>query len=281
MRLLDVVRRTVSPLPWAEGEKIPWHDPEFSARMLGEHLSQAHDAASRRATTIAAHVDWIDREVLAGRPARILDLGCGPGLYTARLAALGHDCTGIDFAPAAIAYARKTAREANLRCAYRLEDIRTADYGSGFGLVMLIFGELNAFRPAEARGILTSARRALVDGGLLLLEAHTDAAVRAMGQAPPVWRSAERGLFSARPHLRLDESAWEAERRVATRRYYVVDAETAAVARYAESVQAYTDGEYRSMLTDCGFTVRGTYPSLAGADEPGDFVVLLAAAAPH
>ena len=49
MNLLHVIQRSPAPVPWAEGENIPWHDPAFSERMLTEHLSQAHDAASRRA----------------------------------------------------------------------------------------------------------------------------------------------------------------------------------------------------------------------------------------
>lgn len=48
MNLLDIPGRTQPPEPWAEGDNIPWHDPDFSRRMLNEHLSQEHDAASRR-----------------------------------------------------------------------------------------------------------------------------------------------------------------------------------------------------------------------------------------
>ena len=48
MNLKDIVHRNQNPDPWAEGDNIPWNDPGFSARMLAEHLSQAHDAASRR-----------------------------------------------------------------------------------------------------------------------------------------------------------------------------------------------------------------------------------------
>jgi len=48
MSLLDLVRRSAGPAPWAEGDNIPWHDPGFSERMLEIHLSQAHDMASRR-----------------------------------------------------------------------------------------------------------------------------------------------------------------------------------------------------------------------------------------
>ena len=154
MRLLDLVRRQPTPPPWSEGEKIPWDDPGFSERMLAEHLSQEHGRASRAVKTIERHVEWVHRELLGGSPSRVLDLGCGPGLYSNRLAALGHECVGIDFSPASIAYARAQATASQLACRYMLEDIRSANYGAGFDLVMLIFGELNVFTRADATSIL-------------------------------------------------------------------------------------------------------------------------------
>jgi hypothetical protein len=60
MNLLDVVKRIPVPKPYSEGEKIPWDDPEFSARMLKYHLSQDHDAASRRFNIIDQHVKFMD-----------------------------------------------------------------------------------------------------------------------------------------------------------------------------------------------------------------------------
>lgn len=76
MNLNEIVQRTTPPIPWAEGEKIPWNEPGFTQRMLREHLSQAHDAASRRLSKIDDHVAWIHADLLAGRPARVLGLGC-------------------------------------------------------------------------------------------------------------------------------------------------------------------------------------------------------------
>ena len=72
--LSDILSRAAAK-PFAVGDKIPWHEPGFSARMLREHLSQAHDAASRRTEKIERHVDWIHNEVLGTRPSRILDVG--------------------------------------------------------------------------------------------------------------------------------------------------------------------------------------------------------------
>jgi len=275
VQLLDLVQRQAVPEPWAEGEKIPWNDPGFSQRMLAEHLSQAHDMASRRFAVIDRQVAWIHGALLGSRPARILDLGCGPGLYTSRLARLGHECIGIDFSPASIAYAREQARTEGLDCSYVQQDIRTAEYGTGYGLVMLLFGEFNVFRPAEAQAIVRKAYQALDEGGLLLLEVHTFATVRDLGEQPRSWYSAPSGLFSERPHLVLTESFWDAQRAVATERYFVLDAATGDVARHAASVQAYTDEQYRSLLADTGLAAVIFYPSLIGSPDEtqGEFMV--------
>ena len=264
MNLLDIVDRQAVPGPWAEGEKIPWDEPDFSQRMLREHLSQEQDAASRRFPTIDRHVAWIHRSLLAGQPARILDLGCGPGLYTSRLARLGHECVGIDFSPASIAYARETALVDSLRCTYRQEDVRTADYDQGYGLVMFIYGELNVFRRSDARAILEKAQRALAPGGHLLLEVHTLACVHALGQQPATWYSARQGLFSGRPHLCLTESFWDAQQNVAIQRYFIVDAASGTGIRHSSSTQGYTDAEYRWLLEGCGFGEVVFHPSLHG-----------------
>lgn len=91
---------------WKGEYKIPWNEPEFSARMLKLHLSQEHDLASRKEEHIKSQVSWIQQMILKKQPAKLLDLGRGPGLYIQYLAEYGHECTGIDFSPASIDYAR-------------------------------------------------------------------------------------------------------------------------------------------------------------------------------
>jgi len=278
MNLLGMVRRRSPPSPWAEGEKIPWHEPGFSERMLAEHLSQEHDAASRRFSIIDRHVEWIHRELLSGRPTKILDLCCGPGLYTSRLAKLGHECVGIDYSPAAIAYAKEQGRRESLACTYVLEDVRKAEYGSGFGLVMFIFGEFNVFRPADARRILEKTREALADGGIVLLEPHTFDAVRGMGQQPASWYSSESGLFSDEPHICLEEHFWDEGSRTSTTRFFIVDAATGDVTQHAASMQAYTDDGYARMLREGGLGSVRFFPSLSGHEDKSQDELLVVTA---
>lgn len=275
MDLLDMIQRTVPPAPWAEGQNIPWSDPAFSERMLREHLSQAHHHASRRFAKIDEQVRWIHGELLSERPTRIVELTCGPGLYTSRLARLGHECVGIDYAPAAIAYARDCARKEGLACTYLLEDVRQAAYGEGFGLVMVISGQFNVFRRGEAQDILHKARAALADDGLLLLEPQRFATVERTGKAAARWHSRTAGLFSDEPHLCLQENFWEPKTQTATERFFIIDAATGRVARHALSTEAYTDEQFRSALIDGGFADIELLPSLIGVEDESQSVNLV------
>lgn len=244
--------------PWGEGAKLPWNDPAFSARMLREHLSQQHDRASRR---IERHVDWIHRTVLHGVPGRVLDLGCGPGLYTARLASRGHDCVGIDFAPASIARARSEAERQGHPCEYRLQDLRDGDFGSGFQAVLFLSGEPNTFPPPELRSLLVGAYRALAPEGALVLEVHTDTFVRELGEESPGWFTSAHGLFSDEPHLCLPESTWHPVQRATTERYFVIDIATGEIRTHASTTQAYSSSEYASLLQESGFDRFERHPS--------------------
>jgi SAM-dependent methyltransferase len=271
MNLIDVTERVMPPTTWEEGDNIPWDEPEFSERMLAEHLRQDHDAASRRFEKIDEQVRWIDGSLLSGAPARVLELACGPGLYTSRLARLGHECRGIDFAPAAVRHGSEEADRDGLACSYELADVREVRldevFGGGFGLVMMISGQFNVFRRSEARGILERAFEVLAPSGQLLLEPQRFSTVKDEGEVGASWYSASEGLFSSRPHLCLTESFWNEEERASTRRFLIVDAETSEVTRYAMSNEAYSDEEYEAMVRAAGFEDVELVPSLVGVED--------------
>jgi SAM-dependent methyltransferase len=264
MHLNDLIKRHVPPDPWAEGENIPWDEPAFSRRMLAEHLSQEHDAASRRFAVVDEHVAWIHDVILAGKTVRVLDVCCGPGLYAGRLARRGHEVTGIDYSPASIEYAAEEARREGLSATYQHRDVRTGDFGDGYGLAYIIFGEFNTFRPGDGRAVLDEMYRALAPGGVILLEVHPREVIKHIGTAPASWRTREAGLFSDEPYVRLDENFWDEEGGTATTRYYIIDAASAGVTRHAQTFQAYTDEEYRALLEDVGFDDVDLRPDFPG-----------------
>lgn len=277
-RILDLIERKAVPEPWDEGDNIPWSELGFSERMLAEHLSQGHDLASRRFETIDKHIEWIHQKLLTDKSAKILDLGCGPGFYTSRLAKLGYECVGIDYSPASIKYAAEQAGKKKLSCKYLHKDIRKTDFGTGFGLVMLIFGELNVFRPVEAKAILKKVNRTLVEDGVLVLEPHSFSAVKKIGEQRSSWYSTKSGLFSDKPHIYLEESFWDEQSSTATKRYFIIDASAGDVARYATTYQGYTDKQYHSLLKECDFEAIEFYPSLGEAEDKNqdDLIAIVA-----
>ena len=276
MDLTDFLNRSSPPIPWAEGDNIPWNEPGFSQRMLKEHLSQAHDAASRRFTIIDRQVNWIHTTLLARQPTTILDLCCGPGFYTERFARLGHTCCGVDYSPASIEYANTTASNERLACSYVCRDVRQAVFPTGMGLVMLIYGEFNIFCPADAALILDKTWQTLESGGFLLLEPHPYQLVQKLGEKPASWYSSSGGLFSAYPHLVLQENFWETDSHTSTHRYNVIDANSGQVSRYAQSMKAYQDDEYRILLTSHGFEGIRILPGLLGEDSPEGLMAIIA-----
>lgn len=252
--------------PFAPGSGLPWSDPAFSQRMLKEHLAQHHDRASRRFEIIDQQVAWIHQAVLGAKPGRVLDLGCGPGLYTQRLADRGHQCTGLDFSPASITYAQAQAAQAELDCQYRLADVRTADLGSDFDAVLMFFGEFNTLAPPDAQSLLCRIQSALAPSGRLVLELHYDDYVRALGEQVPNWSARPAGLFADLPHLVLHECCWHAEVRVTTERYWVFG-EDSEPSVYSLDTQAYSNEELEQMFEHAGLSITGHYESLMGEFE--------------
>ncbi|EIK0449534.1 class I SAM-dependent methyltransferase [Salmonella enterica] len=232
--------------------KIPWDEPAFSQRMLENHLSQDHDWASRRQIVIEQQVGWIARQLPAG--ARILDLGCGPGLYTRLLAERGYCCTGVDFSPASIEWARRQAQTAGLNIDYIQQDIRTYWPETPFDFIMMTFGELNVFSAADAQALISRCARWLAPGGRLLAEVHTFDEVKRQGMAPASWQRCPDGLFLAAPHLLLTENAWDEETQTSSTQFWAID-ENGRTCRFGSQMTAWRDDEYASLLGNAGFSV--------------------------
>ncbi|MBN2295635.1 MAG: methyltransferase domain-containing protein [Pirellulales bacterium] len=237
---------------WDGDYKIPWHDPDFSRRMLNEHLSQDHDLASRRVEWIDRQVVWIHQGLLWGEASRILDLGCGPGFYLHRLGELGHYCCGIDFGPASIEYAQEQCPE-DSPCDFCLGDLRHTEFAGPYDLVMMIYGELNVFSPAEALGILRKAQASLAPHGRLIAEIQTADAVERMGRSDASVRQYESGLFSDRLHSCRTESQWLDDQRVAVQTFNVIEVDGSQTNTYRSTTKVWTDDELVELLENAGF----------------------------
>ena len=88
-----------------------WTDEYTSKQMLCYHLNEEVDLSSRNTTFIDRSVEWIVSNFNVTKQTKIADFGCGPGLYSTRLAKKQAAVTGIDFSKRSIEYARQVAAE--------------------------------------------------------------------------------------------------------------------------------------------------------------------------
>lgn len=68
-----------------------------------------------------------------------------------------------------------------------------------------------------------------------------------------------------------------------TTRFFIIDASTGEVTRYALSAQAYTNAQYHSLLAECGFEEMKLFPSLIGVEDKSqnDLMVIVAKKQEH
>lgn len=92
MNFSDLIEFTKKPQIYAKGNAVMWTDEHISRQLLDIHLNPNVDLASRRRSSIESTVDWI-LNIVSVEKMSILDLGCGPGLYTEIMAERGHKIT--------------------------------------------------------------------------------------------------------------------------------------------------------------------------------------------
>lgn len=138
------------------------------------------DEYSRRIHTELAHKPF-DRELLDGFATRVkghgpvADLGCGPGMVAAYLAAQGvTDVFGLDVSPKMIAHATELYPGLD----FRVGDFSTLGASDNTWAGITAFYSLIHKPRGEVQGVLREFHRVLAPGGLLLLAFHVGKEVR-------------------------------------------------------------------------------------------------------
>ena len=90
-----------------------WDDEHISEYMLKAHLDPEIDAATRLHDFIEQSAKWIAQYCKARPGMKLLDLGCGPGLYAERFCKEGFRVTGLDYSRRSIEQARQAMDDAD------------------------------------------------------------------------------------------------------------------------------------------------------------------------
>ena len=187
--MYEELLKTLSERPkiyeWG-GSKF-WNDEHISKWMLKTHLDPDDDLATRKPGFVKESADWI--AAMAKGRGRLLDLGCGPGIYAEAFTERGFKVKGLDFSPRSIAYAKSSAEEKGLEIEYVCGDYLETDFGGPYDLAMILYGEMNVFSPEEVLSILRRVWASLSPQGHLIIAPLPDGkpvAARDAGGHPDV-----------------------------------------------------------------------------------------------
>jgi SAM-dependent methyltransferase len=258
----QLIELQYKPEPFTPGESLFWNDPHISAQMLEAHLNPNTDAASRTPETIDRSVEWMI-EALSLRPGDcVLDLGCGPGLYTSRFARAGLRVTGVDYSHRSIEYASQYAKANNLEIHYRYQNYLELDDENQYDAAFLIYGDFCPLNPEQRLKLLHNVHRALTPDGKFVLDVTTRECRRKFGNRNG-WHALESGFWKPGPHLVLEEGFDYPELSLWLDQYTVIEAD-GKISVYRNWFQDYTPETITAELTEGGFTIESLWSDLAG-----------------
>lgn len=262
MNLKKITSYLKKPEPFTPGEPLFWDDPHISAQMLEAHLNPHTDQASRRPETIDASVAWIIAELGLKPGGSVLDLGCGPGLYTTRLAQHGLEVTGVDYSSRSIAYAREFAQKFGLMIEYRYQNYLELKDENCYDAILLIFGDYCPLSPEQRTRLLANVHRALKPGGHFILDVTTRRHRQKFGNRN-CWYAVETGFWKPGPHLVLEDGFDYPEQSIYLDQAIVIE-ENGTISVYRNWFQDYTLETITLELDAGGFGVQSAWSDLSG-----------------
>lgn len=258
----EVLARALGrPEPFAPHDAPFWDDPYIGSHMLAAHLDPTTDAASRRPATILATVEHLVAVLKLEPGARLLDLGCGPGLYATQFARRGIDVTGIDLSPVSIAHAHEQAIQADLTIDYRLGDYTAADLGGPYDAAVLIYLDFGVLPDASRDRLLDAVHTSLRPGGTFVFDVKTPLRRRVVDGHIQVTRL-HGGFWHPGPHL-LIETSYRYDAHLDLDQHAVVDAD--GIRTYRVWDRAYSRTSLRHLLKRHGFAAITVWTDLTGS----------------
>lgn len=170
-KLLNYMKN--KPEAYEADSEMLWNDEHISKGMLEAHLNPDIDSASRKHEFISESVKWISSLCNTTNNKKLLDLGCGPGIYADKFCDMGFEVTGIDFSQRSIEFARNSAVVNHKKIEYACQNYLDIDYENKFDIVTLIYCDFGVLKPEDREVLLFKIRRALKPDGKLVLDGFT------------------------------------------------------------------------------------------------------------
>ena len=239
-----------------------WTDEHTSQQMLQFHLNADIDLSSRNHAFIDRSAEWIISRFNVGPDTAVADFGCGPGLYTTRLAKTGADVTGIDFSQRSIDYAKITAFENNLDIFYHCQNYLDFDTDKRFDLIIMIFCDFCALSPQQRKALLKKYHTFLKPGGFLLMDVHSLNIFNQKEESATYELNQLNGFWSPNKYYGFVNTFKYDKEKVSLDKYTIIEADR--IRTVYNWLQYYSKESLTQELAENGFTAQKFFANVAG-----------------
>jgi 2-polyprenyl-3-methyl-5-hydroxy-6-metoxy-1,4-benzoquinol methylase len=221
MKIELIKKLSNKPQLYEKGSSVMWTDPYISKQLLELHINPDNDVASRSKVKIERITNWI-LERTDHPEMKILDLGCGPGLYAELLAQKGHSVIGVDYSENSIQYATRQAKEKKLNIEYLKKNYLNLDFDNQFDLIIMIYLDFCVLLPEERKKVLENIYRALKKGGLFICDVVNERNIdkKTISQS---WEVQETGFWRSTPYIALTNGYHYPEAKVLANHHIIIE----------------------------------------------------------
>ena len=252
-----------------------WTDEHRSKQMLSFHLNEEIDISSRNAAFIERSVEWIASHFNVGAGTKIADFGCGPGLYTMRLAKQKADVTGIDFSKRSIQHAQEVATREGLSIHYVNQNYLEFETDDRFHLVLMIMCDFCALSPTQRKKMLSKFHTILQPGGSVLLDVYSSTAFEQREETAMYEVNHLNGFWSPNKHYGFLNSFKYEKEKVVLDKCTLIEADRTRT--FYNWLQHFSPEALEREFVECGFTIDDFYSDVAGSPynlETSEFAVV-------
>jgi 2-polyprenyl-3-methyl-5-hydroxy-6-metoxy-1,4-benzoquinol methylase len=239
-----------------------WDDEHTSKQMLEYHLNEAIDVSSRNRSFIERSVEWIVSHFGVDKSTEIADFGCGPGLYTTRLAEGGANVTGIDFSKNSIEYAKRLAAQKGLNINYVHKNYLDFDTPDRFDLITMIMCDFCALSPEQRITMLSKFHSLLKPEGSVLLDVYSLNSFNQKEESATYELNQLYGFWSPDDYYGFVNTFKYEEEKVILDKYTIIEESRKRVVY--NWLQYFSEDSLIKEFDENGFKVEETYSDVAG-----------------
>lgn len=239
-----------------------WTDKHTSKKMLEYHLNESVDISSRKREFIDRSVEWIGNHFGVNANTSIADFGCGPGLYTTRLAEKEADVTGIDFSERSIQYAKAEAERKGLTINYVNQNYLEFETEKQIDLIMMIMCDYCALNPDQRKIMINKFFKFLKPGSSVLLDVYSLNAFNQREEVSTYGLNLQNSFWSPEDYYGfLNTFKYEEEKVILDKHTVIEKTRTRVIYNW---LQYFSPESLQKEFEESGFKVEAFYSDVAG-----------------